>query len=388
MLDIRKNAWLAVLLLAVVAWPTSAAEEKSAAGGKPGLQGAFPRAPAAAEADRFTVPDGTPQQLVAYINTLMAGPIPRDAATITKMRKAILDAAEKILASKPTAQEMEFAVRAKMNTLSSREQLVDFAGELSKGGHEKFARQIRGFMLQIDLRKAAAGNGPTRKRIAEALKFLQEASPQPSDVTLAYTTGQLAEMSDDREFASKTYEAMVKVFAASKNPKLAEFATVLQGVVRRLNLVGQEMKIEGKVLDGAAFDWSKFRGKVVAVEFWASPYPSCLREIRDLKQYYDQYHAKGLEIVGVSLDRKLANVREFIKANAIPWTTVVDESKPNPTIAYYGVMNLPTTILVGRDGRVVAIDLRGEAIGKELEKLLGPMEKEAEPAATPEAKKN
>jgi peroxiredoxin len=279
-------------------------------------------------------------------------------------------------------------VLAKMRILSpSREQLVDFADELSKGGHEKSARQVRGFMLQIDLSKAAAGSGPTRKRIEEAVKFLQEAPPQPSDIMLAYTTGRLAEVGDDRAFAAKTYEAMIKVFAASDNPRLAEFATTLQGAVRRLSLMGQEMKLEGTTLDGEPFDWSKYRGKVVVVEFWASTYPSCLAEIGDLKKYYDTYHAKGLEIVGISLDGKLADLRKFIKDNAIPWTIVASEGKPNPSVLYYSIMSLPTTIIVNRDGKVSAISPRGEAIGKELEKLLGPAEKIAGPTEKSAEKK-
>ena len=58
-----------------------------------------------------------------------------------------MKAAEKILAAKPNEQEMEFAVQAKMNMLEDEKQLADFAAELKKGGHEKLARQVRGFCL-------------------------------------------------------------------------------------------------------------------------------------------------------------------------------------------------------------------------------------------------
>jgi peroxiredoxin len=425
MLGVRQRDWLPILLLLAVAWPAFAADEKPAAGEKPIQEKAVPSAPAE-NADRFAVPEGTPKDLVAFITKLITGPAPRDMETVQKMRKSILDAAEKILAAKPNEQEnailkeadkiraakpndqektifkdadkiraakandqeVEFAVQAKMNMLQNRQQLADFTAELQKGGQDKLARQVRGFMLQIDLRKQMnEGGGPAAKKpVEESLKFLQEAQPQASDITLAYTAGLLAELSGDKELANKTYDTMAKVFAASKDAKLAEFATVLQGVVRRLNLVGQEMKLEGKTLDGAAFDWAKYRGKVVAVEFWATNYPSCLREIRDLKKYYESYHDKGLEIVGISLDRKPADVTEFVKANAIPWPIIGGEGKPNPGVIYYGIMSLPTTILVGKDGKVVAVSPRGEALGKELEKFIGPAEKKAEPAATPEVK--
>jgi thiol-disulfide isomerase/thioredoxin len=365
----KSGVWFAVIwLAAAMAHPATAAEgeqtptDKSNAG------------QAADKADRFVVPEGTPKELVAYITKLITAPPPRDAATLAKLRKAILVAAEKILAAKPNDEQMEFAVQAKMNMLEKPEQLVEFAAALRSGGHEKYARLVRGFTLQIDLRKAIMSGRKDTKPIEEAVKFLEEAPPQSTDVSLAYMTGLLAEMTDAKGLADKTYIRMAKVFAASQNAKLAEFAKVLEGVVRRLNLVGQEMKVEGKVLGGGDFDWSKYLGKVVLVNFWASGYQACIREIPDLRSCYESYHNKGFDIVAVSLDRNLADVEECAKKQAIPWTIVVGDSKPSPTVAYYGIMSFPTAMLVGKDGKVLSLTVQGPALKRELEKLLGPPE--------------
>ena len=367
MLRMKRSAWLWVLFAAAVTWPASAAEEKQPPAEKPAQKEA-----AKQEAERFSVPNGTPKELVEYIQKLIATP-PSDSATRDKMRQAVLKAAEKILAAKPNAEEMEFAVQAKMNMLEKPNQIADFAAELKKGGHAKLARQVHGFMKQLALRNSIIGGQEQRKKAIEnAVKFLEEAPPQPSDVSLAFMTGRLAEMSDDRELAANTYRSLAKVFASSKDARLAEFAKIMQGVTRRMDLVGHEMKIEGKLLDGLTFDWSKYLGKVVLVDFWASWCVPCLHEVPTLKECYDAYHAKGFEIVGISLDENLADLKECVKSRKIPWPIVIGDGKPSPTAAYYGVLAIPNMILVGKDGKVVSVEVRGDMLRGKLEKLLGP----------------
>ena len=134
------------------------------------------------------------------------------------------------------------------------------------------------------------------------------------------------------------------------------------------------MKVEGKVLGGGAFDWSKCLGNVVLVDFWATWCGPCVRDLPDLRGCYESYHDKGFEIVAISLDREVADVEAFAKKRAIPWTIIVGDGKPSPTVNYYGIMNVPVTVLVGKDGKVVAMNVTGETLGAQLEKLLGPVE--------------
>jgi thiol-disulfide isomerase/thioredoxin len=374
MFRIQRGVQLAILLAAAaVAWPALAADEKPSPAAKPpALQ--LKQKAAEEKVDPFAVPDGTPKELVDYITKLITSPPAGDADAVKKLRKAVLQAAEKIMAGKPNAEEMEFGVQAKMNMLEKPERLADFAAELEKGGHKDLARQVRGFMLQIALRSSLMG-GPekVKKAINDTVKFLEESPPQPADVGLAFMAGRLAEMSGDSTLAVNTYGSLAKVFAASKDPKLAEFASVLEGVTRRLGLVGQTMKIEGKLLGGAKFDWSKYLGKVVLVDFWATWCDPCLKELPNLQQCYDLYHDKGFDIVGLSLDRKQSDLEDFVKEKKIPWAVVFGDGKPSPTAAYYGVLGIPTMILVGKDGKVVSLEARGETLQEELEKILGPV---------------
>jgi thiol-disulfide isomerase/thioredoxin len=361
----RNAAGLAVLLLAAtVSWPLPAADEK--------------REPAdaktAGQADPFAVPDGAPKDLADFIKRLRPQ-LTRDVETATKAQKAILKAADKILAAKGNEEEIQFAVQAKMNMLQDERQLAAFAEELQKGGHANLAREVRGFTLQVELRRATTA-GPEQKKqaIAHAILFLEATPPQPADVGLAFAAGRLAETVGDTPLAVKTYGSLAKVFAASKDERLVEFAKTLEGVVRRIDLVGNEMKIEGKLLGGAAFDWSKHVGRVVLVDFWATSCGPCVAEIPNMKRCYDLYHDRGFDIVGLSCDRYLADVEKFVTEKKIPWPIVFGDGKPSPTVSYYGIMAIPTMVLVGKDGKVVSLNARGEKLKQELTKLLGPAE--------------
>jgi peroxiredoxin len=326
--------------------------------------------------DRFAVPNGEPKDLVRYITDLITIAPPTNLEERKKLRKAILTAAEKILAAKPNDQELEFAVQAKMNMLDKSEQLTEFADELKKGGHDQCVRLVRGFTLQLEMRNAMmrGESEQMRKPVVNAVLFLEEKPPQVTDITLAYMAGLVSEMTGDSDLAVKTYTRLAKVFNASDNAKLAEFGKILEGVVRRLNLVGKEMKLEGKLLSGEAFELSKLKGKVVLVAFWASDDPSCTRDIPDLRGFYRRYHAKGFEIIGVSLDRKRANLESFVQAKNIPWPIIAGDEKPNAAVTEYGVLSLPTMVLIGKDGRVSSVNVGLETLGKELEKQLGSAE--------------
>lgn len=371
------------MLFAASALPVCGAEENAAPAQKPAIQklkiatGASDKAKTdeEAKADPYAVPDGTPAELVAYIKKLVTGPVPRDMDSFMKLRTAILKAAEKILASKPNEQEFEFAVNAKMNMLESPEQFDGFIKELKDGGHDKLARRVRGFELQTELRnRLLRGDTKVKDLVDKIVSYLEESPPQMSDRELAYTAGMAAETTGDNAWATKTCEKLVKIFAAGNDPKLADFTKVLEGVVRRLTLVGKEMTLEGTLLDGKPLDWSKYKGRIVLVLFWSTDYPPCMGELPSLQACYDAYHAKGFDILGISLDRERANLEDCLKARSIAWPNVFSEGKPNPAMIYYGVTNLPTMILVGKDGKVLSINVNGKGLKKTLEKLLGPAE--------------
>lgn len=118
-----------------------------------------------------------------------------------------------------------------------------------------------------------------------------------------------------------------------------------------------------------------YGGKVVLIDFWATWCPPCRVEFPHLREAYQKFHDRGLEIVGLSLDAHHGipadNVRRFLKDSNAPWEVVYDGTAE--IAAQYQVSAIPTTFLVdGTTGTILARDdqLRGNALLKTLEKAL------------------
>ena len=109
------------------------------------------------------------------------------------------------------------------------------------------------------------------------------------------------------------------------------------------------------------------------VDFWASWCPDCLREFPDVMAAYQKYHARGLEIVGVSLDDDHDALMGFTKKHAMPWPQLFDGKGWNtPYAVNYGVRGIPEMWLVDRDGKVVAAGLHGSQLEAKLAPLFVP----------------
>jgi peroxiredoxin len=104
-------------------------------------------------------------------------------------------------------------------------------------------------------------------------------------------------------------------------------------------------------LKGRPVQLSKLRGKVVAVNFWATWCGPCRIEMPGLVKVYDKYREKGLEIVGVSLDQAGSQVvQEFVDKNGIKFPVALDTAQVAQR--YGGVTGIPTTFVIDRQGRV------------------------------------
>ncbi|MDR3233086.1 MAG: TlpA family protein disulfide reductase [Planctomycetaceae bacterium] len=137
---------------------------------------------------------------------------------------------------------------------------------------------------------------------------------------------------------------------------------------------GAGLKLYGKTLDDKDFDWDSLRGKFVLVKFTASWCGPCKGEIPGMKEAYEKYHDKGLEIVSVYVRDKLDASKNAVEKEKLPWIIISEEltqaAGGRPQGEFYGVEGVPTMLLVGEDGRVLAVNTRGEVLKKKLAELL------------------
>ncbi|MBK7286682.1 MAG: redoxin domain-containing protein [Flavobacteriales bacterium] len=122
--------------------------------------------------------------------------------------------------------------------------------------------------------------------------------------------------------------------------------------------------------EGKQIALSDLRGKVVLIDFWASWCRPCRMENPNVKKVYDRFHNKGFEILGVSLDKDKSAWTGAIKQDGLPWKHVSDLAFWNNAVAQqYGVSSIPYTVLVDRDGKVLAKNLRGPALEAKLAEI-------------------
>jgi peroxiredoxin len=123
-------------------------------------------------------------------------------------------------------------------------------------------------------------------------------------------------------------------------------------------------------LDGVPLTLGQFRGQMVLVDFWATSCSECVEEMDNVMAAYRRFHAKGFEIVGISLDRDRAPLKNFIRARTITWPQFFDEG--GTVSRRFGITSPGSSFLLDREGKVVAVNLRGYALERMLQKHLEP----------------
>ncbi len=116
---------------------------------------------------------------------------------------------------------------------------------------------------------------------------------------------------------------------------------------------------------------SSLKGKIVLIDFWASWCGPCRKEMPNVKRAYEKYHNKGFEIYGVSLDSERDKWIEAIAKDGLTWPQVSDLKKWQSEAAQiYAVQSIPFTVLIDKEGKIIATNLRGAELEKKLAEIL------------------
>ena len=118
---------------------------------------------------------------------------------------------------------------------------------------------------------------------------------------------------------------------------------------------------------------SDLRGKVVLIDFWASWCRPCRAENPNVVRIYNRYHDKGFEVFSVSLDNNRDAWLKAIEADGLVWENHVSDLRGWSSAGgrLYGISSIPATVLVDRDGKVLARNLRGQQLEQKLKEIFG-----------------
>ena len=147
-------------------------------------------------------------------------------------------------------------------------------------------------------------------------------------------------------------------------------------IVASYELIGTDPKPLGNDLDGKPIDLAAYKGKVVLIDFWATWCGPCMQELPHVVAAYEQFHDRGFEIIGISLDRDRAAFDACIAENGMTWRHYYDgKFWENEVARDWGVRAIPATYLVGKDGKIAAVNLSGAQLEQRLARMLAPARK-------------
>jgi len=113
---------------------------------------------------------------------------------------------------------------------------------------------------------------------------------------------------------------------------------------------GQIENLSFKTIDGKIYKWEDIKGKVLVVDFWASWCQPCRKSLPELDEIYRKYDGKVL-VIGFSKDENEETVKRFL--TEIPVSYPVAMSNRKVEEMFGGILGLPTSFLVDKNGRIV-----------------------------------
>ena len=180
------------------------------------------------------------------------------------------------------------------------------------------------------------------------------------------------------------FEAARKAFRLllekTENPAVKEFCA---SRLLKLDLIGKPAPaIAGTDIDGKPVSLADLKGNVVLVVFWASWCLPNSAEAAWLDQVYTSHQKRGFRILGINLDTVqsggtpletvMPNIRRFLLDHNIRWPNLINGVGSKDYAKAYGVAEIPSNVLIGRDGNVIHLDLSRKNLVPVITQAVGP----------------
>ena len=290
-------------------------------------------------------------------------------------------ALEALVAAQPNlAPEVDYRAIELMGDLGRVSKTLETRLSGFLQAHPDDPRAGRVLMVQAEQRARREVEGDGREAYEKRLQIMVDASrkvvadfPESPETREAYVwLFRDAVETGDRPGAQAHYDTLKDRWPDDEDFWLNHSYEFYEYTLRDRGL--PEFKVTG--VNGAEISPAAAKGKVTLLDFWATWCKPCIAELPHLKETYEEYHDKGFEIFGISGDQPdqmtVDDFKAWIVENEMPWPQHYDgESERSELMDLFEIRGIPTTILLDRDGEVVAVNLRGDDLKTTVAEILG-----------------
>jgi peroxiredoxin len=196
--------------------------------------------------------------------------------------------------------------------------------------------------------------------VAAIMSFTTMVTPDSSSIP--YLKGIKARL--DKEMPNSNY-------AVQFSQGIAQLEKEMLGTDGGIKVGGLAPDIELPDPKGKIRKLSDLRGKVVLLDFWASWCRPCRMENPHVVQVYNKYKDKGFTVLGVSFDQNKDAWIKAIEKDNLTWTQISDlKGWGNEAGKLYGITSIPQNLLIDKEGKIVAKNLRGPELDAKLEEII------------------
>ena len=240
---------------------------------------------------------------------------------------------------------------------------------------EKYPDSQEAVEVHLNLGQLFAQAGSPDKAVSHLEIYLaRSGGRKPGEVAVAkffLAQGYIAQDEFDKAEQYLQEVRAVGDVAPSQLKQMTEMSLQRIPILKKLKIGNPAIPIDAATTVGDRITPESFKGRVLLIDFWASWCKPCRQEMPTVKSVYKEFHDKGFEILGVSLDQSESSFKGYIEEQGITWPQIFDGGGWKSSVGkQYGVNSIPATFLIDRSGTIRYRDLRGDKLREAVRELI------------------